>query len=253
MKTYRYLHENKIEEIKKVVKITPKKEIARHKNPDFRELFENYDYIVEIENYNTIIENSELKKELDKIESLKMVFTQLNNEMLNEKTFAEVDELEETNDREILNRALVNNIRRRGLSVSHEDSIYFKNRIDESYNEVKSYMINIALSWQYNRNFEEIARRLKNAIASTKQSYTQYQAILTIGDRKRRYAIVLNELRYNNERFSKEIFKMFIPFTSLALAEVVQATIEESDSWKESGYHVVENRSEKIMSLQNMR
>lgn len=253
MKTYRYLHENKIEEIKKVVKITPKKEIARHKNPDFRELFEGYDYIVEIENYNTIIENSELKKELGKIESLKMVFTQLNNEMLNEKTFAEVDELEETNDREILNRALVNNIRRRGLSVSHEDSIYFKNRIDESYNEVKSYMINIALSWQYNRDFEEIAKRLKNAIASTKQSYTQYQAILTIGDRKRRYAIVLNELRYNNERFSKEIFKMFIPFTSLALAEVVQATIEESDSWKESGYHVVGNYSEKIMSLQNMR
>lgn len=245
-----YIKEEKIEDVRNVVKIFTRDEIKKYEDVVLRDVFKDYDYLIEIKDYHKIIESSVLKYELEKIERLKIRFEELNNEMLKEKGFAEIDELEETSDREIINRRMVVDLRRRNLNFTNQDAIYFKNKEDESYNDIKGYYLDIALSWQYNRDFELIARKLKNSVASKRQAFTYFKAIYSVSDGKQKYGIVIPELNFNNERFTKDLYKLFIPYTSLTLCELIQVTIKESNGWKKSAYPLVRNSDNRVVQIQ---
>lgn len=247
-----YIFGDKIDDIKKVCKVYPREQIQNHQDIELRNLFQEYDYMIEITDYDKIIESSVLKSELEKIEKLKITFQELNDTMLKEKGFREIDELEDTSDKEILNRKLCLDLRRRGLKFTNQDNIYFKNKEDESYNDVKSYFLDIHLSWKLNHNFEAIARRLKQGIASKKQEFTFFRAIDQVSDGKRKYVIVMPELKYNNERFGKEIYKIFIPYTSLVMCEIIQVMIPESRTWQESGYPLISARDKRVIEIQRL-
>lgn len=248
-----YIKSDKTQEIKNACKVYSEEEIKNHRDIEIRKLFEKYDYVIEIKDYDSIIKNSVLQNELSKIDKLKMTFEELNNEMLREKGFAEVDELEETSDREILNRKMCMDLKRRGLKFTNQDSIYFKNKEDESYSEIKSYFLDIHLGWPLNHNFESIAKRLKKAIASKKQEFTFFRAIDQVSDGRKKYCLIMPELKYNNERFGKEIYKIFIPYTSLVMCEIIQVVIPEARTWRESGYPLISNGSSKVIELSRMK
>lgn len=248
----KYVLRNKIEDIKEVCKVYSKEQIKKHQDIELRNLFGEYDYMIEITDYDKIIESSILQNELEKIEKLKITFLELNDTMLKEKGFAEIDELEDTNDKEILNRKLCLDLRRRGLKFTNQDNIYFRNKEDESYNDIKSYFLDIHLSWELNHDFEAIARRLKQGIASKKQEFTFFRAIDQVSDGRRKYVIVMPELKYNNERFGKEIYKIFIPYTSVVMCEIIQVMIPESRTWGESGYPLISARDKRVIEIQRI-
>lgn len=241
-----------IEAIKNVCKVYKKEQIEFYPDEEIREIFKNYDYLIEIKDYDTIIKNSVLENELSKIDKLKIIFTQLNDTMLKEKGEGETDDLEETNDKEILNRGLAINLFRRGFAPKVDDEIYLKNKVDTSYNEIKSYYLDIALSWQNNHNFERIAEKLKRGIASQKQEFTIFRGIYQVSDGKKRYVLIMPELTYNNERFGKEIYKLFIPYTALVLGEVIQVNVEESSTWEESPYPLISVNSSKVIEINRL-
>lgn len=247
-----YVLENKIEDIKKVCKVYSKEQIKNHQDVELRSLFGEYDYMIEITDYDKIIESSVLQNELSKIEKLKMTFQELNDTMLKEKGFAEIDELEDTSDKEILNRKMCLDLRRRGLKFTNQDNVYFKNKEDESYNDIKSYFLDIHLSWKLNHNFEAIAKRLKQGIASKKQEFTFFRAVDQVSDGIRKYVVVMPELKYNNERFGKEIYKIFIPYTSLVMCEIIQVVIPESRTWKETGYPLISAYDKRVIEIQRV-
>ena len=248
-----YVLEDKIEDIKSVCKVYSREQIQNHQDVELKSLFSEYDYMIEITDYDKIIESSVLQKELEKIEKLKMTFQELNDTMLKEKGFAEIDEIEETSDKEILNRKLCLDLRRKGLKFTNQDNIYFKNKEDESYNDIKSYFLDIHLSWKLNHDFEAIARRLKQGIASKKQEFTFFRAVDQVSDGRRKYVVVMPELKYNNERFGKEIYKIFIPYTSLVICEIIQVMIPEARTWKESGYPLISAKDKRVIEIQRIR
>lgn len=243
------LNHEGLEEIKKVAKVFKPSE---YHDVDIKEIYSDYNYIIEVSDYNVVIENSQLKGELEKIKKLKMVFEEINNEVLREKTFAEVDDLEETSDREILNRAMVRNVKARGLKIRVDDNIFFKNKEDESYNEIKSYYIDLTLSVDYNNDFNAIARRLKRAIASNKQSYTIFKAIASFKDKNKKYVVIIPEMVYNNERITKDIYKMFLPKTTWALIEICQIMIKSAQSWNKCIWWCVQNWDRRVKRLQSL-
>ena len=246
----KYIYESKIEEIKKVIKVYDNEKIQRYKDINVSETFWQYDYLIEINDIDTIIKNSVLEREIEKIETLKIKFEQSNTSILREKGTKENDELIETTDREIMNRSLVNNLRRRGLNFTTKDAIYYKNGEDESYNEIKAYYINTTLSKDYNRDFDAIALGLKNTIASKKQSFTIFKTLFAFRDKKRSYVVVIPEMTFNNEKFTKSLYKLFAPYFTLVMVEIAQISIEQSNTWKESVYKLIIPESEKVVSLQ---
>lgn len=248
MKNLRYINGD-VEAIKKVCKVYNNEELKSHKDENIRNLFGKYDYLIEVKDINTIIDNSVLKSELAKIQALKVKFEEVNTSMLRERIIVEGDELEETSDREILNRSMVMNLRRRKINFTNQDSIYLKNQEDESYNEIKSYYLNITLPYSSNRNFEAISNGLRRTIASAKQEFTTFKPISLLGDRRRKYIVVLDELLFNNERFTKELYKVFLPYLTLVNAEIIQALIKESDSWSQYGYDVLSVRDSRVVDL----
>jgi hypothetical protein len=251
--TLRHIDESAIETIKENVIVIHKNDKEMIRNVDMREIVEKnkVDYYVEIKDYDKIIESSALKEELSLIKGLRAVFEETNTSMLRENVVIESDDLVETSNREMLNRNLVLNLKRRGLSFTQKDNIYFENKIDLSYNEIKGYYINLTLSFNYNQSFKAIANRLKQAIASKKQSFTTFNAMLMLSDNKRNYLINIPDLSYNNERFSKDIYKLFIPKTTLVIAEVIQIAIKESNTWHECPYYVETPKNENVINLQN--
>lgn len=247
----RFIDENKVETVKENVIVIHKDNKEMIKNIDMRDIVKNndVDYYVEIKDYDKIIESSVLKKELSLIKGLRAIFEETNTSMLRENVVVESDDLVETSNREMLNRNLVLNLKRRGLSFTQKDNIYFENKEDLSYNEIKGYYINLTLSYNYNQSFKAISNKLKQVIASKKQSFTTFNAILMFSDKKRKYLINIPDLSYNNERFSKDIYKLFIPKTSLAMAEIIQIAIKESNTWDECPYYVETPRNENVINL----
>ena len=247
----RFIDENKVETIKENVIVIHKDNKEMIKNIDMRDIVKenDVDYYVEIKDYDKIIESSVLKEELSLIKGLRAVFEETNTSMLRENVVVESDDLVETSNREMLNRNLVLNLKRRGLSFTQKDNIYFENKEDLSYNEIKGYYINLTLSYTYNQSFKAISNKLKQVIASKKQSFTTFNAILMFRDNKRNYLINIPDLSYNNERFSKDIYKLFIPKTSLVIAEVVQIAIEKAQNWNDSPYYVDIAESKNVINL----
>ena len=247
----RFIDENKVETVKENVIVIHKDDKEMIKNIDMRDIVKenNVDYYVEIRDYDNIIESSVLKEELSLIKGLRAIFEETNTSMLRENVVVESDDLVETSNREMLNRNLVLNLKRRGLSFTQKDNIYFENKEDLSYNEIKGYYINLTLSYNYNQSFKAISNKLKQVIASKKQSFTTFNAILMFSDKKRNYLINIPDLSYNNERFSKDIYKLFIPKTSLVMAEVIQIAIKESNTWDECPYYVETPRNENVINL----
>jgi len=247
----RFIDENKVETVKENVVVIHKDDKEMIKNIDMRDIVKenNVDYYVEIRDYDNIIESSVLKEELSLIKGLRAIFEETNTSMLRENVVVESDDLVETSNREMLNRNLVLNLKRRGLSFTQKDNIYFENKEDLSYNEIKGYYINLTLSYNYNQSFKAISNKLKQVIASKKQSFTTFNAILMFSDKKRNYLINIPDLSYNNERFSKDIYKLFIPKTSLVMAEVIQIAIKESNTWDECPYYVETPRNENVINL----
>lgn len=247
----RFINENVVETIKENVIIIHKENKEMIKNVDMRDIveYDSVDYYVEIKDYDKIIESSVLKEELSLIKGLRAVFEETNTSMLRESVVVESDDLVETSNREMLNRNLVLNLKRRGLSFTQKDNIYFENKEDLSYNEVKGYYINLSLSYNYNQSFSAISNKLKQVIANKKQSFTTFNAILMFKDKERKYLVNIPDLSYNNERFSKDIYKLFIPKTSLVMAEVVQIAIKESNTWNECPYYVDTPKSENVINL----
>lgn len=238
------------EEVKKVSKVYTKEEIKNHKDINVREIFKDIDFLIEVSDIKTIIKNSVLEKELAKIQGMKILFEELNDTHLREQALNEIDELEETSDREILNRNMVMNLKRRGLKFSGQDSIYFKNAEDMSYNEVKSYYLNVAMSYQFNRDFKAIANALKKSIASAKQDFTIFKAIEIGRDSRRKYAIIFNDLVYNNERFGKEISNLFLPYLSLVSCEIAMVNVEQMDGWEKSSYPLINLNDKRVLNIQ---
>lgn len=220
-----------IDELKNYVTLH---EVEDYHDYEIRNTFRDFDGVIEIKDYNKVIENSVLKIELEKIQRLKIMLEEVNTITLRESAFAEIDELEETNDREIMNRAMVRNIRARGLQVNNHDAIYLKNKEDESYNEVKSYFLEVGLPYPLNNNFDAIAKRLKKAIASKKQSFTTFRIIDLITDRRKNYLLVTN-MTFNNERINKEIYKLFLPYTSMVNVEI-SALVTKKKMWGVSSF-----------------
>ncbi len=246
-KEYRYINISASEEIKKSVKVFKQNDY----HDDFvKNNFQKVDYILEISNYDNVINNSVLKNEIENIERLKVKFEEINDLTLKEKGYSEIDELEETDNREILNRRLALNLKRRGLNFTNKDNIYFSNKEDLSYNDVKSYYLDIALTHKNNTNFEIISKKLKKTIASKQQAFTFFNTILRINDNKNNYLVILKDLTFNNEVIKKDIEKLFLPYTSLVMAEIIQLTIESSQSWSECGYYVGDFGNS-VISLQN--
>ena len=247
----RFIDENKVETVKESVIVIHKDDKEMIKNIDMRDIVKenNVDYYVEIRDYDNIIESSVLKEELSLIKGLRAIFEETNTSMLRENVVIESDDLVETSNREMLNRNLVLNLKRRGLLFTQKDNIYFENKEDLSYNEIKGYYINLTLSYNYNQSFKAISNKLKQVIASKKQSFTTFNAILMFSDKKRKYLINIPDLSYNNERFSKDIYKLFIPKTSLAMAEIIQIAIKESNTWDECPYYVETPRNENVINL----
>lgn len=246
-KEYKYINVSASDEIKKSVKV-----FKQHDYHDefIKNNFHEVDYILEVNNYDNIVKNSVLKNELENIERLKVKFEEINDLTLKEKGYSEIDELEETDNREILNRHLALNLKRRGLKFTNKDNIYFSNKEDLSYNDVKSYYLDVALSHGKNTNFEIISKKLKKTIASKQQSFTFFNTILRIKDNKNSYLVILKDLTFNNEIIKKDIEKLFLPYTSLVIAEVIQLTINESQSWSECGYYV-DYFGDSVISLQD--
>ncbi len=247
----RFIDENKVETVKENVIVIHSDDKEMIKNIDMRDIIKenDVDYYVEIRDYDNIIESSVLKEELSLIKGLRAVFEETNTSMLRENVVVESDDLVETSNREMLNRNLVLNLKRRGLSFTQKDNIYFENKEDLSYNEIKGYYINLTLSYNYNQSFKAISNKLKQVIASKKQSFTTFNAILMFSDKKRKYLVNIPDLSYNNERFSKDIYKLFIPKTSLAIAEIIQIVIKESNTWDECPYYVETPRNENVINL----
>ncbi len=247
----RFIDENKVETVKENVVVIHKDDKEMIKNIDMRDIIKenNVDYYVEIRDYDNIIESSVLKEELSLIKGLRAIFEETNTSMLRENVVVESDDLVETSNREMLNRNLVLNLKRRGLSFTQKDNIYFENKEDLSYNEIKGYYINLTLSYNYNQSFKAISNKLKQVIASKKQSFTTFNAILMFSDKKRKYLVNIPDLSYNNERFSKDIYKLFIPKTSLVMAEIIQVAIKESNTWDECPYYVETPINENVINL----
>lgn len=247
----RFINENEVETIKENVIVIHRDNKEMIRNVDMRDIVKenDVDYYIEIKDYDKIIESSVLEDELSKIKGVRAVFEETNTSMLRENVVIESDDLVETSNREMLNRNLVLNLKRRGLSFTQKDNIYFENKEDLSYNEVKGYYINLSLAHYYNQSFKAISNKLKQVIASKKQSFTTFNAILMFRDKKRNYLINIPDLSYNNERFSKDIYKLFIPKTSLVMAEIVQIAIKESNTWSECPYYVETPKSENVINL----
>lgn len=216
---------------------------------EIKELFKDFDYILRVNDYNKIIEASRLKKELEKMGMLKIRFEQENDLKVQKETIVETDELLETNSREILNRQLVRNAKTRGLKIRADDNIYFENKEDLSYAEMKGYYINLILPYKHNRDFDFIARRLKNIIANKNQQFTTFQTLIMLSDNKRDYAIIIPEMTYNNERFTRHLYKTFLPFTSLVAAEICQIMVKEADGWQKSKWWTKKIADKRVLNL----
>ena len=180
------------------------------------------DYVMELD-IDNLIENSILKMELEKISKMKVKLTNINDILVQENAKIESGELEETDQREILNRSLALNLKRRGFNPTMKDRIFLKNTEEDGYNEVKKYFIDLTLPWFLNDKFDEISKRLKKAIASKNQTFTEFSPISThFTTNKEKVLVCFPKITFNNERLSKQLSKCFLPYLVLVILETIQ-------------------------------
>lgn len=204
----------------------------------YTDAFGNFDYIVELTDFDYVIENTVLKQELANITKLKVKLDQVNEIQMKERKKAENDDLVETNDREVLNRQLVTGLIRRGFKPKPTDDLWLTNPETLNITTVKKYFLNAALTYQYNRDFDAITRAMKKATASKNQELTEFEIAFTDYDytKNNHIVLVIPELRFNNRYYGKNLYKIFVPYMTLVMTEVVIACLPQISSFYNCRY-----------------